>query len=136
MSVAASIAQSRFTEDLDNIFFQEFAIDVHILTIQGAPVESETTPLQGIFEDPYAVAQLGSYRVVSANPILICKWDEAKRLRHGDRLIIEDLCYCVEGTPHRDGTGICRIHLIEETLTDDIATEAIADYNKVCLEDY
>ena len=135
MSVANSIAQSRFSEDLDNIFFQEFAVPVQILTIQGAPVESETS-IQGIFEDPYAVAQLGSYRVVSANPILICKWDEAKRLRHGDRLIIEDLKYCVEGTPHRDGTGICRINLIEETLTDNIATEAIADYNKVCLEDY
>ena len=135
MSIAANIAQSRFSEDLDNIFFQEFAVPVTIITIQGAPVESEKK-LQGLFEDPYAVAQLGSYRVVSANPILICKWSDAKQLKHGDRLIIEDLRYCVEGTPHRDGTGVCRINLIEETLTDDITTEAIADYNKVCLGDY
>ena len=108
-----------FDENLD-IFFTDFATEV--LMPDGSTV------IKGIFEDPYTAAQLGSYRVVSVNPTLLCKWEDVKTLRHNDTLTIEKEVYCVEGTAHHDGTGVARIILVKRSLTDNVTTEALQDY--------
>lgn len=123
-----------FEEDLD-IFFQtkDFAVDV---TLKYQDTAKADVSIKGIFEDPYAAAQLGSYRVVSTNPTLLCKWDDAKSLCHNDTAVIDTVEYCVEGTPHHDGTGVCRVLLIDKRFNDNTTNYAVEDYESVCLEDY
>jgi len=114
-----------FTDDLDDIFFTDFAIDV---TLRFADTTKEDITIKGIFEDPYAAARLGSYKVVSANPTLLAKdTPDVNALSSGDTCIIGDKTYIVEGTPHFDGTGVTRIMLIDETNTDN-ASEFFSEY--------
>ena len=114
-----------FEADLDNIFFTDFAIDV---TLRFQDTRKEDVAIKAIFEDPYAAARLGSYKVVSANPTLLAKdTPDVNGLSSGDTCIIGNKTYLVEGTPHFDGTGVTRIMLIDETNTDN-ASEFFEEY--------
>ena len=108
-----------FQEDLA-LFFKDFGVDV---TLQYTDPDRPDVPIIAIFEDPYAAAQLGSYRVVATNPVLLAEYTDAvKGLLPNDVAVISGDRYKVEGAPHHDGTGVCRILLIDETLNDGVTT--------------
>ena len=113
-----------FDENLDD-FFTDFAVDV---TLQFKDTNKDDITIKGIFEDPYAAASLGSYRVVATNPVVMTKWtEEVAGLSKSDKALINGTEYIVEGTPAHDGTGIARIMLIEASLTDD-QSQYFTDY--------
>ena len=115
-----------FDENLD-LFFTDFAVDV---TLKYQDDTKTDASIKGIFEDPYAAAQLGSYRVVSTNPILLAKWSpDTSELVHNDTAVIDDVEYFVEGAPHNDGTGICRILLIDKKLNDKTEGNYVPQYH-------
>jgi len=119
-----------FDEDI-GVFFdtKDFAVEADIReTRQDA---QNTTRIKGIIEDPYAVAQLGSYRIVATNPIFMTEWTDAvEALRHNHFLFITDKdgnteTYRVEGQPIHDGTGIARILLVDESTQDSHSESAV-----------
>ena len=113
-----------FEKDHD-IFLADFGIDI---TLQFKDETKEDLIIKGIFEDPYAVAKLGSYRVVSTNPHILTKMtEEIAGLSQNDKAIVNNKEYIIEGTPISDGTGFVRIMLIEESYTDD-QSQYFSDY--------
>ncbi|MYF97786.1 hypothetical protein F4212_01425 [Candidatus Poribacteria bacterium] len=120
-----------FEENLD-VFFntKDFAIEVEISPERTSP-QNQRTKITGIFEDPYAAAQLGSYLIVATNPVFMTKWSPpVEALRHNHFLFITDedgnqKTYRVEGQPKHDGTGIARILLVDELTQDEPSEDAV-----------
>ena len=114
-----------FQENFD-LFFNtdEFALEAKVSKSDN-PQEDFT--VKGIFEDPYAAAELGSYRIVATNPVFLCEWTvDIAGLRHAHILTIGDTRYRIEGVPHHDGTGLARIHLIDESYNDEQSDQRVA----------
>lgn len=109
-----------FQEDL-SIFFSDFAEDCAV-TFEDTSKTNFT--FKGIFEDPYAATQLGTYRVVISEPTLLVEFtDQIESLRRNDRITINERVYIVLGKPESDGTGTGRIKLAEVELQDGESEE-------------
>lgn len=109
-----------FDEDI-SIFFTDFAEDC---AVTFEDTSKTNFSFKGIFEDPYAATQLGTYRVVISEPTLLCEFtDEVESLRRNDRITINGRVYIVLGKPEHDGTGVGRIKLAEAELQDGDSEE-------------
>ena len=113
-----------FVEDL-TIFFKDFGVES---TTEFADATKENFTFLGIFEDPYAATQLGTYRVVISEPTLLCEeTEDISGLRKNDKIIINTVIYVVLGSPKSDGTGVVRVELAEAVRQDDESSDLDED---------
>lgn len=115
-----------FEEDF-SIFFNLDDFGVECTTVFAEGRETNFTFL-GIFEDPYAATQLGTYRVVISEPTILCEFTDAiETLRRNDEIVVGGRTYIVLGKPEPDGTGTGRIELAEANLQDDESSTLVPD---------
>ena len=113
-----------FEEDL-SVFFDDFGSDCVAEFADEAQADYE---FEGIFEDPYAATQIGTYRVIISEPTLLVKaTTEIDALRRNDVVTIDGRRYIVLSKPEDDGTGVARIKLAEETAQDDQSSSLTPD---------
>lgn len=109
-----------FDEDI-SVFFTDFAEEC---AVTHEDTGKTNFSFKGIFEDPYAATQLGTYRVVISEPTLLAEFtDDIEGLRRNDRITINERAYIVLGKPEHDGTGVGRIKLAETELQDGDSEE-------------
>ena len=113
-----------FEEDL-SVFFADFGSDCVAEFADEAQANYE---FEGIFEDPYAATQLGTYRVVISDPTLLVKGTEQiDLLRRNDVVTVDERRYIVTGKPEDDGTGVARVKLVVDTAQDDQSSSLSED---------
>ena len=109
-----------FDEDL-SIFFTDFAEDC---AVTFEDTSKTNFSFKGIFDDPYAATQLGTYKIIITEPTLLCEFTTAvESLRRNDRIRINERDYIVLGKPEHDGTGVGRIKLAETERQDGESEE-------------
>ena len=92
-----------------NIFFADFGVDC-VADYQDEDLDDYE--FIGIFEDPFAATQIGTYRVIISDPtLLVIETPQINLIKKDDRITVDGRRYIVLGQAKDDGTGISRIPL-------------------------
>ena len=108
-----------FEEDL-SVFFDDFGVGC-MTDFQDAGRADFS--FEGIFEDPYAATQLGTYRVLISEPTLLVQMTpEVQRIAKNDQIMVDGAVYHALSPAEDDGTGVARIRVIAATPGGDDTT--------------